>query len=240
LCGRDAALRSTRTLDGMDAALATLDDSGFLTVPHVLAPEQCEALAEIVSPGLDAGSRNLLEYVWCQDLAVGLKHHAGIEPHLPEGALAVQCTLFDKSPERNWLVAPHQDLSIPVRDRVESPACSGWSVKEGVTFVQPPTAVLAGLVAVRVHLDDCGAANGPLRVVPGSHRYGRLTAADARGHRQSDGEVTCTLRRGDALLLRPLLLHASSKATSDLPRRILHFLFGPPLLPFGLRWHHAV
>jgi len=135
---------------------------------------------------------------------LGLKHHAGIEPHLPEGALAVQCALFDKSPERNWLVAPHQDLSIPVRDRVESPACSGWSVKEGVTFVQPPT------------------------------------AADARGHRQSDDEVTCTLGRGDALLLRPLLLHASSKATSDLPRRILHFLFGRPLLPFGLRWHHAV
>ena len=103
-----------------------------------------------------------------------------------------------------------------------------------------PTAVLADLVAVRIHLDDCGASSGPLRVVPGSHLYGRFAAKNARDRRQSNGEVTCTLRRGDALLMRPLLLHASSKAISDLPRRILHFLFGSPLLPLGLRWHHAV
>jgi hypothetical protein len=224
----------------MDPAVATFDDSGFLIVPDVLAPEQCEALGAIVSSGVETDSRNLLELAWCQDLALALKRHIGIAPHLPEGALAVQCTLFDKSPERNWLVASHQDLSIPVREKVESAACSGWSVKGGVTFVQPPTAVLADLVAVRMHLDDCDASSGPLRVVPGSHRYGRFAAENARDQRQSNGEVTCTLRRGGALLMRPLLLHASSKAISDLPRRILHFLFGPPLLPLGLRWHHAV
>jgi hypothetical protein len=42
------------------------------------------------------------------------------------------------------------------------------------------------------------------------------------------------------LVMRPLLLHASSKATSLTPRRVLHFLFGPPSLPLGLEWQWAV
>ena len=53
--------------------------------------------------------------------------------------------------------------------------CLGRSQKEGILFVQPPRAVLEQLVAVSVHLDDCAERHGPLRVVPGSHRFaGRL------------------------------------------------------------------
>jgi ectoine hydroxylase-related dioxygenase (phytanoyl-CoA dioxygenase family) len=148
--------------------------------------------------------------------------------------------LFDKTLETNWLVALHQDLSIPVKERVDSPQCLAWSVKEGVTFVQPPSPLLAALIAVRVHLDDCRLDNGPLRVIPGSHRYGRLSSEEAQSHRRANGEVACMASRGAALLMRPLLLHASSKAVADMPRRVLHFLFGPQVLPYGLQWHHAV
>ena len=41
------------------------------------------------------------------------------------------------------------------------------------------------------------------------------------------------------MLMRLLLLHASSKATGASRRRVLHFLFGPPRLPLGLAWAHA-
>lgn len=152
----------------------------------------------------------------------------------------MQCTLFDKAADRNWLVGWHQDLAVPVRDKVMDAACSGWSLKEGMNFVQPPDAVLADMVAIRVHLDDSAAGNGPLRVIPGSHVQGRLAASDAASQRALIGEVVCTVARGGALLMRPLLLHASSKAEVDMPRRVLHFLFGPPDLPLGLRWHLAV
>ena len=64
-------------------------------------------------------------------------------------AVAVQCTYFEKSADRNWLVPIHQDLAIPVARRVEHPALRGWSHKEGSLFVQPPADVLAQLVAVR-------------------------------------------------------------------------------------------
>jgi hypothetical protein len=75
--------------------------------------------------------------------------------------------------------------------------------------------------------------------VPGSHLHGRLSTDQANALREQIGATICTANRGDALLMRPLLLHASSKADSQSPRRVLHFLFGPRQPPFGLQWHEA-
>ena len=89
------------------------------------------------------------------------------------------------------------------------------------------------LMAVRLHLDDCGPWNGPLKVVPGSH--GSIsTRPETRDTR------LCVVSRGDALVMKPLLLHASSKAAVPNRRRVLHFLFGPSRLPLGLSWRYAV
>jgi ectoine hydroxylase-related dioxygenase (phytanoyl-CoA dioxygenase family) len=101
-------------------------------------------------------------------------------------------------------------------------------------------AVLESLVAVRAHLDDCGSANGPLRVVPGSHQHGRLSTEAAGALREQRGALECIARRGDVLAMRPLLLHSSSKVQAHAPRRVLHFLFGSKELPCGLKWHWAV
>ena len=93
------------------------------------------------------------------------------------------------------------------------------------------------MVTIRVHLDDCGEENGPLRVVPGSHRMGFFDSASARRVRQERGEVTCTMSGGDALLMRPLLLHASSVANTPVHRRVIHLEFATDSLPGGLEWH---
>jgi hypothetical protein len=221
---------------------SVFDESGYALAKAVLSLEYCSAITEHLSnegPGR-AGLRNLLNEAWCSELALYLKGHAEVAEHLPANTVAVQCTLFDKSPARNWLVALHQDLSIPVRERSNDPDLTGWSEKEGVLFVQPPVSVLESLVAVRLHLDDSGPEAGPLRVVPGSHRQGRLSPDEARRLRQARGECECLATRGDALLVRPLLLHASSKAAVPSRRRVLHFLIGPAELPHGLRWNNAV
>jgi ectoine hydroxylase-related dioxygenase (phytanoyl-CoA dioxygenase family) len=148
----------------------------------------------------------------------------------------VQCTLFVKSPTNNWLVSLHQDLSIPVAERVDNPECHGWSEKEGGLFVQPPDSVLADIVAVRLHLGDCDQNNGALQVVPGSHRQGRLSSAAATRSKNERGQITVPVPRGGVMLMKPLLLHASSKASINNARRVLHFVFGPAKLPGGLRW----
>src|ERR1700682_60362 len=157
--------------------VSVLEDMGFAEVGGALTAGQFAdvAIAVDATDGGRVGSRNLLDLACCQDLAAALKAHPEVGPLLPPRALAVQCTLFDKSADKNWLVALHQDLTIPLRERVPDPECTGWSEKEGVIYVQPPVAVLESLVAVRAHLDDCGSESGPLRVVPRSHRDGRVS-----------------------------------------------------------------
>ena len=117
---------------------SVFDENGYALVERVFNAGQCEAIADRVSTAsvVRAGSRNLLHDAWCLELARCLKGHAAIAAYLPVAAVGVQCTLFDKSSVKNWLVALHQDLSIPVRERITDPACTGWSEKEGVLFVQ--------------------------------------------------------------------------------------------------------
>ena len=215
---------------------------GFAVIPHVMDDAACDLIAgnlEALEMAA-AGSRRLLEQRWCAELARRLRAHARIAPLLPRGAVAVQCTFLAKTPTRNWLVALHQDLSIPVRERVASECCSGWSEKEGQLFVQAPEVVLSELIAVRLHVDECPADSGALRVVPGSHVLGRLDPKDAERIRNERGERVVPVGRGGVLAMRPLLLHASSKAARPHVRRVLHFLFGPRELSLGLRWKAVV
>ena len=158
---------------------------------------------------------------------------------LGAGCVAVNATLFDKTPGRNWKVPPHQDVTIRVRERRAVPGFDTWWEKAGVPHCWPPAAVLEGMLAVRLHLDDCGPANGPLRVLPGSHAAGVLDAA-AIDAWPRDGEVTCLAPRGGVVLMRPLLLHASSAAESPGRRRVLHVEYAAPALPGGLAWWDAV
>ena len=216
---------------------------GHALVEHAVPAPQCQALAamasqdEVASHTLSGGTRNMLAQPWCAALAQQLRGHPSIATCLPADAQAVQCTYFEKTADRNWLVAPHQDLSVPVAQQVAAPGWQGWSAKEGHWFVQPPATWLAHMVAVRLHLDDCGPSDGPLRVLPGTHTQGRLSPTSMATLRQQGTETVCTAPAGAALLMRPLLVHASSKSTGTSRRRVLHFAFGPATLPHGLRWH---
>ncbi len=215
---------------------------GFAIVPHVLSVGECEALAKHVTPETTAsgGTRCLLSQSWCALLADRLRQHREISRLVPRDFVAVQCTYFEKSALRNWLVPFHQDLSIPVAEHVDNPALRGWSEKESSLFVQAPVEVLEQMVSVRVHLDECGEEDGPLRVIPGSHTYGRIDAEAMQVAKAKTAEVACVAEQGGVLVLRPLLLHASSKGTGESRRRVLHFVFGPRELPFSLMWKQAV
>jgi ectoine hydroxylase-related dioxygenase (phytanoyl-CoA dioxygenase family) len=197
--------------------------------------QECERLCSLLpTENGAAGTRNLLGQSWCVAMVDRLRTVSEVRAVLPPHSRAVQCSLFVKTPKTNWSVGFHRDLSIPVSARVANSGCAGWSEKEGILYTQPPRDVLDELVALRVNLDDCGPDNGPLRVIPGSHKLGhRLESAGLR-------EEECIGPAGSAVVLSPLLLHASSKAREPKVRRVLHFLFGPPLLRYGLRWKQSV
>lgn len=151
-------------------------------------------------------------------------------------ARPTKATYFDKRPEANWSLPLHQDLTITVHAQAEVPGYSHWSVKAGVPHVQPPARVLEGIVALRIHLDDCPADNGALEVVPGSHLQGRISPADLRAMHIERLAVICPARAGDVLAMRPLLVHGSSKARVPKRRRVLHVEYATTELDSPLQW----
>jgi hypothetical protein len=232
--------KKVNLVDSGQAAAHTsqMNETGYGVIPAIVGAADLEEIARSVD-GLvheGVGTRRLIELPWCSELAERLMRDHRVSEFLPVKAIPVQCTLFAKSIENNWLVCLHQDLSIPVAERVDGPGCLGWSEKEGGLFVQPPASVLEGVMALRLHLDDCNERNGALRVVPGSHRLGRLTADEVSRIKDGRGEVIVQVPRGGAMIMKPLLLHASSKAAIGGMRRVLHFVFGAAELPGGLRW----
>jgi ectoine hydroxylase-related dioxygenase (phytanoyl-CoA dioxygenase family) len=224
-----------------------LEEYGFAIVPTVLRPESVDELAAAIEhaqakrAGKSAhGLRNLLQAVPAVHRVSGSPAvRALVEPVLGSKAFVARSLLFDKTPAANWKVAWHQDLTIAVQQRLDVPGFSAWSVKDGVVHVQPPTAFLEQMLTVRLHLDDCDSSNGPLQVIPGSHKAGRLIAEQISEWRERQAATSCIVPCGGALLMRPLLLHASSPATRSAHRRVVHLEFAAASLPGGLKWHQA-
>lgn len=221
----------------MNTATSNLEQGGFALFPAVLEKQAVEKLLALLGPVNGAGRRGLLAVPEVSALAWSPRVLNLVRPHLPQEPLPVRTLYFDKSPEANWLVPWHQDLTLAVRERVDVPGFGPWSAKEGVPHVQPPVGLLERMLAVRVHLDDAGTDNGALRVLPGTHRLGRLSAERIQELRATVPEQTCVARAGDALLMRPLLLHASARSESGRHRRVLHFEYAAFELPPSLRWH---
>jgi len=170
----------------------------------------------------------------------GIADHAAVrsivEQVLDPNAFVVRSTLFDKTEAANWKVPWHQDLTIAVHSRRDTEGYGPWSTKEGITHVQPPTEVLARMVTVRIHLDPCPVTNGALRVLPGTHKLGRLNQNYIDSHIDEARAITCTAQPGEALVMRPLLLHASSPSAIPGHRRVVHFDFATGALDNGLVW----
>jgi hypothetical protein len=230
--------------------LASFSRDGFAVVPGVIGAGLLSDLTAAVGalmPGgavLDRGgrvyaSRDLLRSVPAvRALAASRGVRGVVEAVLGPKAFAVRGLLFDKSPGANWMVPWHQDLTVAVKARVEAPGFEAWTVKAGVPHVRPPVEVLEKMITLRVHLDVDEPGRGPLRVVPGSHRSGRLGAAETLGWLERVPPVTCLVPRGGALVMRPLLLHASSASDEEAPhhRRVIHLEFASERLPHGVAW----
>jgi Phytanoyl-CoA dioxygenase (PhyH) len=163
-----------------------------------------------------------------------------VEPILGSDFFPVRGILFDKIPDANWKVPWHQDVTIAVQDKVEAEGFGPWSVKADVLHVQPPASILECMLSVRLHLDDCGEENGALRVIPGSHNRGRIPEDQIQSIRDLSQEAVCNVKIGGALLMRPLLLHASSPSRMPTHRRVVHIDFASVSLPSRMRWFSEV
>lgn len=146
----------------------------------------------------------------------------------------VKSIYFDKPGQSNWFVAWHQDLTISVDRKVPVQGFGPWTVKHEQFAVQPPLEILEHIFTIRIHLDDTDENNGALKVIPGSHMKGvyRPETIDWK----EESIVTCNVRKGGIMIMRPLLLHASDRALGNNNRRVIHIEFANADLPEDLQW----
>jgi len=149
----------------------------------------------------------------------------------------VRTLYFDKHPQRTWSLPWHKDMTIAVKDNsLPTAVFSKPTTKSGVPHVEASTELLANMLTLRIHLDQVTDENGPLEVIPGSHKNGKQSdASDVSSQK-------ILVDAGGVLAMRPLVSHASGSSTigTHRHRRILHFEFsGDPALPDGYQWFYG-
>lgn len=216
-----------------------IPSEGYEIVGTGVCETTLNSLQETLFTENRAGERCLLDHPLVRETAIQIKAELISAGYLGKDAVAIQAITFDKTAATNWKVAWHQDLMFPFASKVSSVDFDLPCVKDGIHYARPPESILRQLLAVRLHLDDCDETNGPLRVSPGTHQAGILKTTEIPAHLATHGEITCLAKKGEALLMRPLTLHASSQATEPKHRRILHLVYhcGGPIPE---SWHRAV
>ncbi len=199
---------------------------GYQVVADCLPEDEVARLCDAVSCSnlarTKAGIRHALREPAVLKLANNFRLISIAKQVLGPHAFPYRATLFDKSPDSNWLVVWHQDTSLPIEEKRESAGWGPWSVKDQVNYAHAPAKALEQVLAIRVHLDDSTVENGPLRVLPGTHNRGLLTDEEIHKLSRRVPAIECTVNRGGLLLMRPLLVHASSKSKTEMKRRVIH------------------
>lgn len=233
-----------------EMCLRQLEAEGFTLLPQVFSEAEVEALCAglggALADGRDGplrsqngsiyGARNVLALwpeaadAWRKPVLVAV-----LEAVLGPGFGLVRGLYFDKPPGQSWTLPWHKDLTVAVRDnRLPGRAFGKPTRKAGVPHVEAPLEVLTAMLTARIHLDDVTEENGPLQVLPGSHRTGKTLEPGAVPPRK------VLAQRGDVLLMRPLLAHASGHTHPETRRhrRILHLeLSAEAELPDGYAWY---
>ncbi len=204
----------------------SIEQTGFAVLPALFSSDQVDRLAkeiyELSAPRSRAGVRHAMRLAPVAAIA-GNQLLAEIACEiLGTKAFPFRATLFDKSSQSNWLVVWHQDTAVPLRERVEVPGWGPWSVKESIDYAHAPAGTLSQVLALRIHLDDSSAENGPLRVLPRTHTLGVLSDDGIHNLAARITPVDCVVAKGGVVAMRPLLVHASSKSRTEMPRRVLH------------------
>jgi ectoine hydroxylase-related dioxygenase (phytanoyl-CoA dioxygenase family) len=217
--------------------IKNFDEFGFAKCSRIIDDKQIDNLLASLSElsifstvrekkGSAYGVRNLLNLLPnIRKFAESEKVKNLVESILGAKAKPVRAIFFDKTIEANWKVPWHQDLTIAVKRKIETKGFTAWTQKAGSHHVQPPTSVLEKLLTVRIHLDDADETNGALKVIPKSHAYGRLSSAEIQNLRKANKAQVCCIKRGEAFLMRPLIVHSSSAGTNPNHRLVIHIYF---------------
>lgn len=150
-------------------------------------------------------------------------------------AFLTKAIYFDKPDDSNWYVTWHQDIPINVTEKIETDGFKAWTKKKDIHSVCPPEEVLKNIFSIRIHLDETTLQNGALKVIPGSHTK-QFSDEEKEKITSNVNPTIIEVKEGGVQLMKPLLLHASSKSQNQKRRRVVHLEFSSIELPNKLEW----
>ena len=221
--------------------LTKLERDGFTCVESIFTTAQISKILEFLDKNevnQEFGIRNFIpQYPELKGLIFTTKL-IELVSHFSKDYYVIKSIYFDKPPNTNWIVNWHQDLTINVANKIEHEDFVNWRVVKDRTVVQPPVYMLDQILTIRIHLDDCTAQNGALRVIPGSHKEGVIPIHQNPDFSSGDYHL-CEVNKGGVLIMRPLILHASRRTENLKNRRVIHIELTDTALPEGLEWNEA-
>ncbi|WP_316834564.1 phytanoyl-CoA dioxygenase family protein [Pedobacter nutrimenti] len=230
----------------LDSYTAKIENDGFVMIPDIFTEQQVKQLVQVIdqadtsgktfrkSADLFAIRQFLKELPGAIELIFTADFKALIQDLFGKDYCIVKSIYFDKPEQSNWFVSYHQDLTISVDKKVELEGYGMWTVKQNQFAVQPPLDILKKIYTVRIHLDDTDENNGALKVIPGSHLKEIYRSEDIDWSIES--EVSCNVPKGGIMIMKPLLMHSSSRTTSNHKRRVIHIEFCNQELHPDLKW----
>ncbi|MGV0831169.1 phytanoyl-CoA dioxygenase family protein [Empedobacter brevis] len=233
-------------MNAMNTHKSEIENLGFTTINNIYSEEEVEKIIETInqvetskdtfrkSADLFAIRQFLKEVPETQKLIFNPKLNEIIEKLFGQNYFVVKSIYFDKPETSNWYVSYHQDLTISVDQKIELENFSPWTIKQNQFAVQPPIEILENIFTIRIHLDETDENNGALRVVEKSHlkKIYRPETIDWK----TEKEVTCNVEKGGIMIMKPLILHSSSRTTNNKKRRVIHIEFSDIDLPNELNW----
>ena len=218
----------------------SLQKSGFEIKKQFLHIKQVQELIDLLDGKIETvsahGVRNIFSKI--HELASIIQEQV-LLPLLGESFVPIKTVYFDKVPEKNWNVAWHQDTAINVVGDIPTDGFKNCLIKRGYSSVEPPEKIMQNISTVRIHLDDASVENGCLRVIPGTHKYGRVQSERLLKTVAENEIYDCEMNCGDVMIMKPLLFHSSRKSINPSHRRVIHVECSPDELPNGLDWYEA-
>lgn len=226
----------------IQVATKKLEHRGYAVLNNVIALRDVRKLKKELNKKLDLKNQPNKNF----ERALFVKHpdlvNLLLSPIIQKIVMAIDKDAFvckaiylNKTTEANWYVTWHQDTTINVIDKIETDGYHAWTQKDGVVSVCPPTDINKAIFTLRIHLDDADAGNGALEVIPGS--YNKVLTDEEKNTIITYTKSTMVeVNEGGVMLMKPLLLHRSSKATNQRHRRVVHIEFVSQKLANGLQW----
>ena len=203
----------------MDDRISKFETDGRIWFRGLLSGGEIERLRAQLSDPSAPGKRHIKMAKSVSSKLLNITHDLGLDTKIRGSAL------FNKPAGSSWSLPWHQDRTIAMETRIDDPAYSKWSRKDGAWYCEPPISDLKRMCFAHILLDDVTADNGPMEIALGSHIHSRVGRADIKSVIGQSRLEACTGQAGDVVILKYLILHRSRRSLLKKPRRTLRVDF---------------